>query len=50
MSINRGRMNTTQGSHGSLMRIFLLSSLSLLAKSFKEEIQPSGDLADSARG
>ena len=28
----------------------LLSSLSLLVKSFEEEIQPSGDRVDTARG
>ena len=49
MSINRGRMTTTQGAHASLAGI-LLSSLSLLVKSFEEEIQPSGDRVATARG
>ena len=41
-----------------IMRVFmkkpcensLISSLSLLVKSFEEEIQPSGDRVDTARG
>ena len=49
MSINRGRTTTIEGAHASLEN-FLLSSLSLLVKSFKEEIQLSGDCVDTARG
>ena len=43
MSINRGRMTTTKG-HS------LYSYLSLLVKSFEEEIQLSRDRVDTARG
>ena len=50
MSINRGRTTTTEGAHASLVRILFFSSLSLLVKSFEEEIQPSGDRVDTARG
>ena len=54
MSINRGRTTTTQGAHASLVGILcgnsLHSSLALLVKSFEEEIQPSGDRVDTARG
>ena len=49
MSINMGRTTTTQGSHTSLCENSLLSSLSLLVKSFEEEIQPSGDRVDTAK-
>ena len=49
MSINRGRTTTTKGAHASLVGI-LSSSLSLLVKSFEEEIQPTGDRVDTARG
>ena len=48
MSINRRRTTTTQGAHASLVRI-LSFPLSLLVKSFEEEIQPSGDHMDTAR-
>ena len=44
MSINKGRTTITKGAHASL------SSLSLLVKSFEEEIQPSGYCVDTARG
>ena len=50
MSINRGRMTTTKGANASLVGILSFSSLSLLVKSFAEEIQPSGDCVDTARG
>ena len=43
MSINRRRAITTQGAHASLAT-YLLSLLSLLMKSFEEEIQLSKDL------
>ena len=49
MSINRERTTTTVGAHASLVGILSLS-LSLLVKSFEEEIQPSGYLVDTARG
>ena len=47
MSINRERITTTQGAHTSLVRIL---SLSLLLKSFEEEIQLFGDRVHTARG
>ena len=50
MSINRGRTTTTKGDHASLVGILSFFSLSLLVKSFKEEIQLSGDRVDTARG
>ena len=50
MSINKGRTTTSEGAHASLVGISLLSSLSLLVKSFEEEIQRSGDRVDTARG
>ena len=50
MSINRERTTTTQVAHASLVYHSLLYSLSLLVKSFEEEIQPSGDCVDTARG
>ena len=50
MSINRGRTTTTQGGQCKHCENYLLSSLSLLAKSFEEEIQSSGDRVDTARG
>ena len=49
MSINKGRMTTTQGAHASLVGSFL-SSLSLLVKSIEEDIQPSRDRVDTTRG
>ena len=49
ISINRGRITTTHVSHASLVRI-LTSYLSLLVKRFEEEIQPSRDRLDIARG
>ena len=49
MSINRGRTTTTEGAHASLVGI-LSFLLFLLVKSFEEEIQPSGDRVDTARG
>ena len=51
MSINRVRMITTQGAHTTIVRILsFLLSLSLLVKSFEEEIQPFRDYVDNARG
>ena len=50
MSINRGRMSTTQGAHESLVRIISFLFLSLLVKSFEEEIQASRDCVDTTRG
>ena len=50
MSINRVRTTTTQGTQCKLCENSLLSSLSLLVKSFEEEIQPFGDRVDTARG
>ena len=50
MSINRGRTTTNKASHASLVGISLHSSLSLLVKSFEEEIQLAGDRVDIARG
>ena len=50
MSINMGRMTTTQGAHARLLGIHPFFSLSLLVKSFEEEIKPSGDSVDTARG
>ena len=50
MSINKGRMTTTQGIHASLKGIISFSSLSLLVKSFEEDIQLFGDRVDTARG
>ena len=50
MSINKGRTTTTQGIHASLMGILSFYSLSLLVKSIEEEIQPSRDRVDTARG
>ena len=49
MSINRGRTTTTEGAHASRGNS-LLYSLSLLVKSFEDEIRPSGDRVDTARG
>ena len=46
MSINSGRMITTRGAHASLVRIISF----LLFISFEEEIQPSEDRVDIARG
>ena len=48
MSLNSGRMTTTQGANVSFMRIIYFSSLYLLVKSFDEEIQPSRDHMDTA--
>ena len=45
--ISKEKMTTTQGAHASLVRIFLLSSLSLLVKSFEEEVQSSSDCVDT---
>ena len=42
MSINRGRMTTTQGELTSLVEI-LFSPLYLLVKSFEEDIQSFGN-------
>ena len=50
MSINRVRTTTTQGAPCKPCENSLLSSLSLLVKSFEEEIQPSGDRMDTAKG
>ena len=50
MSINIKRMTITQGAHASLVKFFLISYLSLLVKNFEEEIQPSKDCEDTARG
>ena len=50
MSISRGRMNTTQGPHAGLVVNSLISSLSLLVKSFEVEIQLFGDYVDTIRG
>ena len=50
MSINRGRMTTTQGAHASLVRILSFCLFYLLVKSFEEEIQQSKDRVDTARG
>ena len=47
---NRGRMTITQGAHESLVGFYLLSSLSLLVRSFEEEIQPFKDCVDIATG
>ena len=44
------RTTTTKGAHASLVRILSFFSLSLLVKSFEEEIQPFGDRVDTARG
>ena len=49
MSINRGRTTTTEGAHASLVRILYIL-LFLLVKSFEEEIKPSGDRVDTAKG
>ena len=38
MSINRGRTTTIQGAHASLVKIISFLLLSLLVKSFEEEI------------
>ena len=50
MSINKGRTTTTKGVHAKPCGNSLHSSLSLLVKSFEEEIQPSRDRVDTARG
>ena len=50
MSINRGRMTTTEGAHASLVGIISFLLLSLLVKSFEEEIQSSEDRVDTVRG
>ena len=50
MSINSERTTTTKGTPCKPCGNSLLSSLSLLVKSFEEEIQPSGDRVDTARG
>ena len=50
MSINRRRTIRPQGADVSLEGILSFFSLSLLVKSFEEEIQPSGDFVDTARG
>ena len=44
MSINKGRTTTREGGN------YLLSSLSILVKSFEEEIQPYRDRVDTVRG
>ena len=49
MSINRGRTTTTPRCPCKPCENSLISSLSLLVKSFEEEIQPSGDRVDTAR-
>ena len=49
MSINKERTTTTVGAHASLVEILSII-LSLLVKSFEEEIQPSRDRVDTARG
>ena len=43
-------MITTQGAHVSLVKILSFLILFLLVKSFEEEIQPSKDYVDTARG
>ena len=50
MSIYRGRTTTTESAHVSFMGI--LSILLFLSwwRAFEEEIQPSGDYVDTARG
>ena len=50
MSINRERTTTIEGAHASLVRIISFLLFLLLVKSFEEEIQPSGDRVDTARG
>ena len=50
MSINRGITTTNQGTHARRNENSLISSLSVLVKSFEEEIQPSEDCLDTARG
>ena len=49
MSLNKERTTTTVGAHASLVEILSII-LSLLVKSFEEEIQPSRDRVDTARG
>ena len=49
MFINKGRTTTTKGAHATFFcGNSLLSSLSLLVKSFEEDIRPSGDRMDTA--
>ena len=50
MSLNKGRTTITHGAHTSLMGILSFFSLSLLVKSFEEEIQPFRDCGDTATG
>ena len=50
MSINRGEHDHNYRCPCKPCGNSLLSSLSLLLKSFEEEIQPSGDRLDTARG
>ena len=50
MFINWERMTITQGAHASLVRILSFLLFYLLVKSFEEEIQPSGNRVDIARG
>ena len=50
MSINRERMTTTLGAHASLVGILSFLLFLSLVKSFEEDIQPSGDRVDTARG
>ena len=49
MSINRRKTTITQGVHAKFENS-LLYFLSLLVKSFEEEIQPSRDRVDITRG
>ena len=50
MSINKGRTTTTEGSHASFAGILSILLFLSWVKSFEEEIQPSGDSVDTARG
>ena len=50
MSINNERTSTTKGAPWKPCGNSLHSSLSLLVKSFEEEIQLFGDRVDTARG
>ena len=50
MSINRGENDHNSRCPCKPYENSLLSSHSLLVKSFEEEIQPSGDRVDTARG
>ena len=50
MSINRGRMTTTQGAHASLVVILTFFFSFSLGKELKEEIKSSEGWVDTARG